>query len=512
MQTLPRFGNIGSALNAPPIEKLPLNIFKSKMKLQVLKSHLTAKTGYGELARNMVAALMAHGWEIWAVDDTPASLEMVGVRLISKNQPHVPILYITCHHNLYTLHPGQISIIRTMMETDSLNYRWVKKLGRADAVWVPSRFNRDSFISAGLDKNRVCVVRYPVDTDVGPAAPYPFKTRKRFRFLSVFDSVTWYRKGADFLLKAYYYAFSHTDDVCLVIKTNCSYEKLLGLTGVDGKGALPRVEVIDSYLPDSRMYGLYTAADAYVMPSRAEGIGRPYLYAMAAGLPAIGTGWSGNSQFMTQNNSYLLDYTLKYNPWDLHKTVTPLHCGVKYAEPSIKHLAETMRFVFQNPGAAAAKGRIAEKDIRNHHSYTAVAKEVEHAFQKLSKNPAPHQPLDIFESMYPLFFPGSKQVNLIDQDRLFSKQTMRRIAIYGTGEGGKNAHRWVKRFKHIEEIVFLDRDLKKGTYLDCQVSRFEQFQYGTVDLILVATAPFFVPQILENLKKYTTIPIYFFGA
>lgn len=38
-----------------------------------------------------------------------------------------------------------------------------------------------------------------------------------------------------------------------------------------------------------------------------EGWGLPYMEAMSMGLPAIGTNWGGNLEFMNSNNSYLVN-------------------------------------------------------------------------------------------------------------------------------------------------------------------------------------------------------------
>ena len=59
---------------------------------------------------------------------------------------------------------------------------------------------------------------------------------------------------------------------------------------------------------------LYAAADAYVMPSRGEGWGRPYMEAMAMGLPTIGSRWSGNLAFMHDGNAFLVDGEVKRLP------------------------------------------------------------------------------------------------------------------------------------------------------------------------------------------------------
>lgn len=43
--------------------------------------------------------------------------------------------------------------------------------------------------------------------------------------------------------------------------------------------------------PQSTLPHLYAAADAFVLPSRGEGWGRPHVEAMSMGLPIIATNW-----------------------------------------------------------------------------------------------------------------------------------------------------------------------------------------------------------------------------
>jgi len=54
------------------------------------------------------------------------------------------------------------------------------------------------------------------------------------------------------------------------------------------------------------MPSLYAAADAVVLASHGEGWGLPLVQAMALGKVAIATNWSGNTEFMTANNSFLV--------------------------------------------------------------------------------------------------------------------------------------------------------------------------------------------------------------
>jgi glycosyltransferase involved in cell wall biosynthesis len=45
---------------------------------------------------------------------------------------------------------------------------------------------------------------------------------------------------------------------------------------------------------------LYRSVDAFVLPSRGEGWGRPYMEAMSMGLPVIATNWSGPTEFVNE--------------------------------------------------------------------------------------------------------------------------------------------------------------------------------------------------------------------
>ena len=120
------------------------------------------------------------------------------------------------------------------------------------------------------------------------------------------------------------------------------------------------IEVIDRFLPVAEKNALLARADAYVSLHRAEGFGLSLAEAMLLGKPAIATGYSGNLQFMTPANSWLVGYEL-----------TPVGEGVEiyppdalWAEPDLDHAAALMREVRAGgeevrgaPSAGAATSR-----------------------------------------------------------------------------------------------------------------------------------------------------------
>lgn len=80
---------------------------------------------------------------------------------------------------------------------------------------------------------------------------------------------------------------------------------------------------------------------------------------MAAGKPVIGTGYSGNLDFMNERNSLLVDYALTRVGPDAR--IYPAD-GI-WAEPDLDHAAALMRRVYDDPEAAARLGEQARADI-----------------------------------------------------------------------------------------------------------------------------------------------------
>jgi glycosyltransferase involved in cell wall biosynthesis len=60
----------------------------------------------------------------------------------------------------------------------------------------------------------------------------------------------------------------------------------------------------------SELYRWWQGADAFALLRRSEGFGLPLAEAMCAGYPVIATGWSGNMNYMTEENSFPVRYRL----------------------------------------------------------------------------------------------------------------------------------------------------------------------------------------------------------
>lgn len=291
-------------------------------------------------------------------------------------------------------HPGEAlqqikdsyyNIGRTMYETDRIPEKWIDKCRVMDEIWVPSKFNKKTFTETGVDPNRITVIPEGIDTNIFTdenIEPFELPNKAGFNFLSIFEWTN--RKGWDVLLRAYFEAFTPDNDVCLYLRTFLlsNYDKdtkeviqnkiddLIQVYGYN-KSKLPRYELLTTQLPLEDLLKLYKSVDAFVLPSRGEGWGRPYMEAMAMGLPVIATNWSGNTEFMNDENSYLIDVPRLV---EIKDNEIKTYIGHKWADPSKDHLIDLLKEVFSNPEKAKEKGKTAQEFIRKNFNLDAVAK------------------------------------------------------------------------------------------------------------------------------------------
>lgn len=141
------------------------------------------------------------------------------------------------------------------------------------------------------------------------AGKQPQLNAKQFKFLHV--SSCFPRKGVQAMLAAYGAAFTAGDDVSLIIKTfsNPHNEVRDWLKQAQAQHTnYPDVIILEQDMPEQDLKALYEYCDVLVAPSCAEGFGLPIAEAMLSGLPAITTNWSGQLDFCTPENSWLVDY------------------------------------------------------------------------------------------------------------------------------------------------------------------------------------------------------------
>ncbi|MEM4736734.1 MAG: glycosyltransferase, partial [Nitrososphaeria archaeon] len=283
----------------------------------------------------------------------------------------------------------------TTFETDSIPSYWVSSCNQMDEIWVPSKFNLETFGNAGVAKDKLYVIphgfdpkRYAPDT----TRPLNFGSKSKFTFLSVFEWT--YRKGWDVLIRAFIEEFAPHENVRLLIRTymgggvigpqtesvSTQFKNYIRDLGFNHNN-IPTIEFIDTTIPDQLMPNLYKTADVFVLPTRGEGWGIPFTESMLMEVPVIGTKWGGQLEFMNEDNAYLIEVDKIVPVSESQVKDSPFYKGHKWAEPSVEHLRKLMRRVFKDPEEAKEKAKKARKWILDnytiYHTAIKIAKRVE---------------------------------------------------------------------------------------------------------------------------------------
>src|SRR5205085_9123739 len=85
---------------------------------------------------------------------------------------------VCVHHTLIPmLKPSpqaRVNVARVMFETDRLPAGWEQHLNRFDRIWVPSEFNRDTFVRSGVCPDKIAVLPGAIDPAPFAAAVEPW--------------------------------------------------------------------------------------------------------------------------------------------------------------------------------------------------------------------------------------------------------------------------------------------------------------------------------------------------
>jgi len=234
-----------------------------------------------------------------------------------------------------------------------------------DEIWAPTDFIKDAITAQAPIPVRT--IMPPLPQRVGREKPAPpaelgFAARKPY-FLFVFDYLSFeLRKNAVGLIAAFKRAFKPNEGPLLVIKTMGGNKRPYDVARVKAAvGDRKDIILIDKYLTEAELDGLMANCAAYVSLHRAEGLGLTIAEAMAWGRPVIVSEYSGNMQFNTPENAFLVPCGRAKIP---RKRTSPYYpAGQPWGDPDLDYAAKLMRYVLDNPAVAAQKGEQAALDI-----------------------------------------------------------------------------------------------------------------------------------------------------
>lgn len=261
--------------------------------------------------------------------------------------------------------------------------RWLPWYRYYDEIWVATSFCRESI--GANSPIPVVQMDFPIvmdSTKVSKDRSLLNLSENLFVFLFSFDFSSFFeRKNPLALVTAFIKAFPPDhDDVALVIKSINSHIYPDKMTELTCAAQDQRIRWINEHLSSNQMKNLMNSCDCYISLHRSEGFGLGMAEAMFLKKPVIATGYSGNMDFMNEENSFLVRYRLV----ELKENYGPYEKGNVWADPDIDHAAELMRFVHENREQAGKKAERAGKDIRHYLNLNNAGKKMETRLRQIA--------------------------------------------------------------------------------------------------------------------------------
>ena len=359
--------------------------------------YLRGQFGLGESARMYARALLAAGYPVALIDidiDLPHGLRDASLEgYIGTEAPYATNLIFVNPDYLRQAWAsigqarleGRYTIACWFWELEGIPDGWRWAIDAVDEIMVASTFVEEAF--RRVTDKPILRVRLPISdgVDSGVSRRDFGLSPDEFLFLTTFDfHSSIHRKNPFAAVAAFRKAFPlGRDDVRLLVKSSNGHqypEQLRHLLSIAVED--PRIVVRDQMLERAHMHALQRCADAYISLHRAEGFGLGLAECMAMGKPVIGTGWSGNLDFMTPGNSCLVEYTLvpvepgEYSHAD----------GARWADADIGHAADFMKRLVDDSDFAHGLGQKAAADIRQQLSPALAARSLIERLDMLTMN------------------------------------------------------------------------------------------------------------------------------
>jgi glycosyltransferase involved in cell wall biosynthesis len=346
--------------------------------------YLTSERGVGEAARQVVTALATRAIPTAEIDSPAEPAEIAKVlrgisaaehpydfNLLCVNADMLPTIAAALGPHFFD---GRRSAGLWFWEVSDFPQQWHAAFKNLDEVWVASEFIAEALRPVAPIPVRT--MRVPI-TPTAPAlvSRADLGMPNGFTFLFVFDYRSVFRRKNPLgLVEAFRKAFAPGEGPSLVIKSIFSEQFPRQRAQLaEAVSDRPEIILLEDNVSAAEKNAMVAACDCYVSLHRSEGLGLTMAEAMYFGRPVIATSYSGNLDFMTPTNSYLVPA----RPTPIGADASPYPADGEWAEPDLEAAAELMRAAYREPEAAARRGRRGASEIRVTHSPEAAAAWIE---------------------------------------------------------------------------------------------------------------------------------------
>lgn len=265
--------------------------------------------------------------------------------------------------------PGVYRIAYWAWELETIPEEWVAMLPLLDEIWTPTEF-----VAAAMRTRMTVPVHRMLPGVEVPEVERVSKTELGIPedhcvFLFMFDMFSVFeRKNPLAVIRAFREAFGRDEKATLLLKTTATSPNAAEAERLQAAADDAGILLVRRLLSREQAYGYLDMCDCYVSLHRSEGFGLGMAEAMLLGKPVIATSYSGNLDFMTEENSYLVEAEMT----DVEEERPIYSRGFRWAEPSVHHAAKLMRHVFDDRAEAKARGERAQTELREKLSLRAA--------------------------------------------------------------------------------------------------------------------------------------------
>jgi glycosyltransferase involved in cell wall biosynthesis len=350
-----------------------------------LAGHFGSEKGLGEAARAAARALKGSSIPYVLnnvidsgsvnIDSTLSSFtddNPYRVNLVYVNAVQVPIFAAVKGEAYFR---GRYNIGSWFWELSQFPQEWYSSFEPFDEIWAASSFIQDSLARV----SPVPVVRVPLALPPQPQIDHNLNRSDfgfpgdAFIFLFIFDFASVLeRKNPVGLIKAFKMAFGDRSDAMLLLKVVHSKSYPSELKVLKAACLNSNVRILDRVLNRPQLNALLSISDCFTSLHRSEGFGIPIAEAMILEKPVIVTSYSGNMDFTTPANSFLVKYKLV----EIDRDYGPYRKGWVWADPDLEHAAELMRYVYENRAKAGEAGHRAKQDILELFHPTVMSRQI----------------------------------------------------------------------------------------------------------------------------------------
>jgi hypothetical protein len=251
---------------------------------------------------------------------------------------------------------------------------WLEAVQQLDELWIPSAYAQEAIASTSTAP----VVKMPVPVEMPPIVPRAraeLGAPEGFLFLSGCDyEESFARTNPLAVIETFADTFAPGEGANLVITCKhadadpISHELLLAAAS-----AHPDVTVLEGPSSEQGDDTLLALCDCYVSLHRATAFGYALARAMFCAKPVIATGYSGNLEFMTPENSLLVRHRMVA----AGMPDADVLADDQWAEPDAEHAAALMRSVYEDRELGKELGARAAQDIHTTRSPAMVGRWME---------------------------------------------------------------------------------------------------------------------------------------